>query len=150
MPNANASAQLRLVSVRLKEQGAGALKLELTRALKAAAKPLIPDVQTAARDQLPRGGGLNERVANQKVTVSVRTGATNAGVRLTTKDHDTKATNAGYVRHPVFGHMDRWKTQQIPDAAGWWSGTLAAKGPEVTPAIIAVLDEVTAAIQRGF
>lgn len=145
---ATASDELRLVAVRLKVAGAGGLRTELLRGLRTAAKPLIPKVQAAAKAKLPKGGGLNEQVASQKISVSIRTGAKSAGVRLTTTALDTKQTDAGYVRHPVFG---TWRpgmpAQQIPDAAGWWSGTLAAEGPSVTPALVAVIDSVNWAIQ---
>lgn len=144
---ATASDELRLVAVRLKVAGAGGLRTELLRGLKTAAKPLIPKVQAAAKAKLPKGGGLNEQVASQKISVSIRTGAKSAGVRLTTTALDTKQTDAGYVRHPTWGHRDRWVAQQIPDAAGWWSGTLAAEGPSVTPALVAVIDSVNWAIQ---
>lgn len=145
-----ASDQLRLISKQLKLQGAGALKLEMSRALKAAAQPLIPAVQAAARAQLPRAGGLNEQVAGQKVSVAVRTTGKSAGVRLTTTAPDTAQTDAGFVRHPVFGNRTIWQRQEIPDAAGWWSVTLGNQAPSVTPDLLAVLAEVSAAIQRGF
>lgn len=147
MPNAEASAQLREVALKLKSAGAGGLRLQLLRGLKAGAAPLIPAVKDAARAQLPKSGGLNEHVANQKVTVSVRTGATTAGVRLTTKDLDTRDTDSGMVRHPVFGHRDRWVDQSVPQATGWWSVTLAEKSPDVTPELIKVLAETAELIQ---
>ena len=149
MPNAEASAQLRLVAVKLKAAGAGGLRLQLMRGLKAGAAPLIPAVQSAARSQLPKGGGLNEQVADQKVTVSVRTGAATAGVRLTTTAPDTSQTDSGYVRHPTFGHRDRWVTQQIPDAVGWWSATLAAQGGAVSVELVKVIAEMTDLINAG-
>lgn len=147
MPNADASKKLSFVAGQLKAMGAGEIRLALMRGLKSGAAPLIPAVKAAALRQLPRGGGLNEQVAGQKVTVSVRTSAKSAGVRLTTTAPDTKQTDSGYVRKPVFGHRDRWVTQQIPEAAGWWSGTLAAKGPEVTPYLIAVIEAAGEQIQ---
>lgn len=143
------SAQLRALAVRLKAAGESGLRLELMRSMRAGAAPLIPIVQQAARDQLPKAGGLNEQVASQKVRVSVRTGARTAGVRLTTTAPDTKQTDAGFVRHPVFGHRDRWKTQQIPSAVGWWSVTLADSGSAVTPELLAVMERVSRAIMGG-
>lgn len=144
----NGSAQLRAIAVQLKVAGDRGLRLELMRGLRAGAAPLIPLVADAARRQLPKRGGLNEQVAAQKVKVSVRTGAATAGVRLTTTAPDTKQTDSGYVRHPVFGHKDRpWVVQQIPRAAGWWSDTLASAAPVVTPALIAQMRVVEARIQ---
>jgi len=143
------SAQLAALAVRLKVVGDKTLRRELLRGLKSGADPLVKKVADAARSQLPHGGGLNEQVAGQKVKVQVRTGARTAGVRLTTTAPDTSQTDAGFVRHPVFGNRKKWKTQQIPAAKGWWSQTLADGGSDVTPELLKVMEETTAAIQAG-
>jgi hypothetical protein len=145
----NGSAELAALAARLKATGSGGLRLQLLRGLKSGAAPLIPLVQQAARDQLPKSGGLNEQVASQKVSVSVRTGARTAGVRLTTTAPDTAQTDAGFVRHPTFGRRGKgsWRTQQIPAAVGWWSKTLAASAPKVAPEMNRVLAEVAAQLQ---
>ncbi len=141
------SAQLRELAVRLKAAGDGALRVELLRGLRTAAQPLVTEVQAAAMEKLPKRGGLNVQVASQKVTVSVRTGARTAGVRLVTRAPDTAWTDAGYVRHPVF-KSGKWVTQQIPNAAGWWSQTLNSKaGPEVGREMAVVMAEVAAKIR---
>jgi hypothetical protein len=146
------------------------LRRELMRGLKSGAAPLIPLVKEAAREKLPKGGGLNEQVASQKVRVAVRTGARTAGVRLVTTAPDTSQTNAGFVRHPVFersydmatgkrvgsgtsgshrprGKNARWVRQEIPAAAGWWSETLARAAPVVTPELRAVMTLIADRIQ---
>lgn len=143
----SASAQLRAVAVNLKAAGDSGNRLALMRALKVGAGPLIPKVQGAARAQLPKTGGLNEQVAGQKITVSVRTGARTAGVRLTTTAPDTSQTDSGLVRKPTWGHRDRWVTQQIPSAVGWWSQTLADEGPAITAVLVASIDAVAQQIQ---
>lgn len=143
------SAQLAALAVRLKVAGDKTLRVQLLRGLKSGAEPLVKAVAEAALAQLPHGGGLNEQVAGQKVKVQVRTGARTAGVRLTTSAPDTKWTDAGYVRHPVYGNRKKWVTQAIPAAKGWWSQTLADGGPEVTPELTAVMEEVSVAIQAG-
>lgn len=111
--------------------------------LRAAAKPLIAEVQQAARNQLPKGGGLNEHVAKQKVTVSIPLSPRTAAVRLRQPFFDAKQTDSGYVRHPVYGNRAVWTAQQIPQAAGWWSNTLRAAGPKVTAELIAIMRAVT-------
>jgi len=142
------SAQLAALAVRLKVAGDKTLRTELLRGLKSGADPLVKAVAEAARNQLPKRGGLNEQVAGQKVKVQVRTGARTAGVRLTTDAPDTKQTDSGFVRHPVFGHRDRkWPTQQIPAAKGWWSKTLANGAPDVQPELTAAMERVAAQIQ---
>lgn len=136
----DASARLRALGVELKVLADRDLKLEMTRGLKAGAAPLIPLVKQAAMTQLPKAGGLNKRVAGQKVSVSVTTSARNAGVRLRTTAPDTKETDSGFVRHPVFGvWREGVPSQEIPAAKGWWSDTLAKSAPAVTPALNVVL-----------
>ena len=180
------SAQLAALAARLKVAGEKGLKLELSRGLKAGASPLIRMAGEAARAKLPHGGGLNEQVAGQKVTVSVLMGARTASVRMTTTAPDTKQTDAGGVRHPVFarktvtktkdakgkttktnayfggsglgysgglGYGDgtkvKWVYQEIPNAKGWWSQTLAHGAPVVTPELTAVMERISAQIQGG-
>lgn len=144
---ANGSIELAALAARLKVAGAGGLRVQLLRGLKSGAAPLIGEVQAAARAQLPKSGGLNEQVAGQKVKVSVRTGARTAGVRLTTTAPDTAQTDAGFVRHPVFGNRSKFVTQSIPAAEGWWSKTLAARSPDVTVALLAAMEAVSVEIQ---
>ena len=97
------SAQLAALAVRLKAQGDATIRPKLLQGLKAGAAPCIAAVKAAAIDKLPHNGGLNEQVAGQKITVSVRTGARTAGIRMNTSAPDTKQTDEGGVRHPVFG-----------------------------------------------
>jgi hypothetical protein len=122
----------------------------VSRAIRSEAQPLVDAVKKAAADQLPHRGGLAARVAAERVTTSVRTGANTAGVRLIQRKHDAKATNSGYVRHPVFG---TWRpdtpTQEIPRATGWWSQTLQARSEAVTPKVVEAMNEAAAAIERG-
>jgi len=143
------SAQLAALAARLKVTGEKGLRTQLLRGLKSGADPLVKAVAEAARSQLPRGGGLNEQVAGQKVKVQVRTGARTAGVRLTTTAPDTAWTDSGFVRHPVFGNRKKWVTEQIPAAKGWWSQTLADGGSNVTPELLKVMEETATAIQAG-
>jgi hypothetical protein len=142
--------QLQQLGVRLKAAGARDIKLEMTRGLRAAAAPLVPLVKQAAVEQLPKGGGLNQQVAGQRVTVSVVAAGRNTGVRLKTTAPDTRQTDSGYVRHPVFGHKTdrKWVTQSIPAAVGWWTKTLENAAPTVRPAMEAVL-KVIAIKVRG-
>ena len=180
------SAQLAALAVRLKAQGDKTIRPKLLQGLKAAAKPCAEAVKAAATEKLPHGGGLNLQVAGQKVTVSVRTGARTAGIRMNTTAPDTKQTDAGGVRHPVFarknvtktkgangkttkssryvalhsggygadlGYGDsvkaKWKYQEIPNAKGWWSETLANSAPLVEPELKAVMESVANEIQGG-
>jgi hypothetical protein len=148
MPAANGSVQLAKIAAQLKATGQRDLRLQMMRGLREGAKPLIPAVREAATEQLPKAGGLNKQVAGQKITVSIRTGARTAGVRLTTTAPDTKQTDSGFVRHPTFGRRSKgqWRTQQIPAATGWWSKTLGDSAGKVTPELAKVMLEIAAAI----
>lgn len=143
----DASAQLRAIAVRLREAGDTGNLNALRKSIRTSAAPLVSAVKEAAVEKLPHGGGLNEQVASQRVGVSIRTGARTAGVRLTTTAPDTSQTDQGFVRHPVWGNRKRWVQQSIPEAAGWWSQTLADKSPAVTPLIVAELERVAAYVQ---
>jgi hypothetical protein len=146
----NDSAELAALGQRLKRAGGpGGLRPALIGGLRSAAAPLVPAVKDAARSQLPKSGGLNEQVAGQDVKVTVRLTGKAAGVRLTTTAPDTKQTDSGYVRHPVFGKKP-WVRQEIPAAKGWWSGTLARKGPAVTAELKAVQAAITVEIMARF
>lgn len=149
MPS-DASSQLRAIAVKLKAAGDGDIRLAMTRGLRSGAAPLIPLVKASAMAKLPRAGGLNAQVAGQRVTVSVRTSAATAGVRLTTTAPDTAMTDAGYVRHPLPRNRrgkGQWITQQIPAAKGWWSGTLAKSDAVVTAVLLKFLAALNDAIQ---
>lgn len=143
------SEQLAALGVRLKEAGIVGARRDMLRGIKSGAAPCVAAVKAAAEAKLPHGGGLNVQVAGQKVSVSVRTGARTAGVRMTTTAPDTSQTDSGYVRHPVFGNRKKWITQQIPAAKGWWSTTLKESVPMVQPFIEAAMKDTAERIQRG-
>lgn len=140
---ADASAELAALGRRLKAASNGAqLRRELLRGIRAGAQPLTHAVQDAAREKLPRAGGLNEQVAGQKVAVRVALTGRNTGVRLVTTAPDTAQTDAGFVRHPVYGRRTKWVRQEIPQAAGWWSQTLQDRSKDVTPEVVAAMERV--------
>lgn len=149
MPVSNASAQLHAIAARLKAEGEGGIKLEMTRGLRAGAQPLIPALHAAAEQKLPKSGGLNLQVAGQRIRVSVLTSARNAGVRLVTTAPDTAMTDQGFVRHPTFGRRGKgdWKRQNIPQAAGWWTKTLESGSPAITPVLLGVMRKIAARVQ---
>lgn len=149
MPGQVASEQLRMIGLRLREGGNGALFNPIRAEIVAHAEPLVVAAQEAAQRMLPHKGGLNEWVAGQHIRISVLTGAATAGVRLTGPSNIRSGgqTNQGYVRHPVFGDREDWKTEQIPEAAGWWSTTLAEDSAAITPQIVATINRVNEWIQ---
>jgi hypothetical protein len=126
-------------------------RLEAQREFRDIANEAVPLVRAAARNKLPRAGGLNEYVANQNITVT----SVLAGASMTVRvRHDThrsaKQTDSGYVRHPVFGV---WRpgipSQQVPNAAGWWTQTFENLGPMATERMLQFIREMSAAIEAS-
>ena len=121
----NGSAtELHVLSARLRATGQSGLKRNITVAVRTATVPARDAVRAELRATMPKEGGLNEWLAKASVTSTVLTGAKTAGVviRGTKRGHDLKAANTGIVRHPVYGHRDRWATTDVP--AGWWEKAL--------------------------
>jgi hypothetical protein len=127
------------------------LRLELLRAMRLAAKPMVEAAQESARANLPKAGGLNTYVAdgakiaarNRLATtrgVGVRIVATEGGVNLTRMDKGT-------VRHPVYGNRAAWVNQKIPD--GWFTKPLNERAPMVQAEITMAMDIIGRRIEMG-
>ncbi len=129
----------------LRNAGRTGLRKELTKGLRLAAKPLIAQTRAAAAAELPKRGGLGRSVAKAPQRVTVATGARTVGVRIVAKG-PVRGANAGTVRHPVFGHRDRFVFQQV--RGGWFDRTLTDAAPTVTPAILAAMDAVMETVVR--
>jgi hypothetical protein len=139
------------LSKALKAAGLTELRKELNKELRKAAKPLIPVTRAVARRVVPEAGGLAAAVVKARQRVQVRTGAQTAGVRITVSSNRSAArslNDTGTVRHPVHG-SDRWVTQQVPGAKGWFDETLNREAPDVAvPAIEAAIEAVAERIVR--
>ena len=134
--------QLRVVAQRLKAAGGGGgLRRDLLRGIKTAANPVLDDVRASASAELPKAGGLAERVAGSKFTVQVRTGAKTAGVRIRGQSGwNIGRMNRGILRHPVFGNRDVWVEQSI--TPGWFDHPIQARAEPIRLAVVAVIDDV--------
>jgi ribosomal protein L16/L10AE len=114
----------RLVAEALR-RAARDLPVEIQKAMRDTAGPLIEAARQRARATLPRHGGLNEVVAASRFqTRPVRRGG-EVGVRIQTADHDRRLDSQGRVRHPVYGR-DRWVTQRVQP--GWFTAAMTAAG----------------------
>jgi hypothetical protein len=165
MPNADGAAQLKALGVRLKALGAADLGLassdltdlgkgktlrsQLLAGIRAGAKPAIQATRDAAREKLPKKGGLNEYVATTQIISNTRVTGPRVGVRIGVKrgQHKAYGANKGKIRHPVFG-KDRWVEQDLPtNAVGWFDDTLKREAPKavvpITAAMQRVADEAT-------
>ena len=128
------------LSKALKAAGRTELRKGLNKGLREAAKPLIKDVKAAALRDLPKRGGLAKQVASSPIRAQVRTGTQTAGVRITGKGQGLRGTNRGKVRHPVFGHRDRFVEQDVKP--GWFDKTLQQGAPRVRPFLEQAMQDV--------
>lgn len=123
---ANDLAKLSKALKQLKDKD---LKRELTRGITAAVKPLKAAVRVHALAKLPKGGGLNARVAKTRLAHRTRTGR-NAGVRIEAKPsfqtlRDPLRADKGRIKHPVFGaaaSRSAWVLQDV--TPGWFTQPL--------------------------
>lgn len=143
------------VSKRLKAAGETELRKELHKAMRDAAKPLIPKIREAARADLPQAGGLNERIAKKPYRSQVRTGAKTAGVRITGTKVDPRI-NQGRVAHPVFGRKGKAKNggknvvvQQVPEAEGYFDETIREQAPEIRAELVDTMAEFLNRLAQG-
>lgn len=139
--------KLGVLAARLKETGNTELRKELFRGIQRAAKPLRAAAANAARENLPKRGGLNEWVASSKFTISIRSGR-NPAVRVkgNKQGHDLAAMDRGRLRHPLFGNRKLWFTQQI--RAGWFSEAMQRESPGVRREVVNVIDDMARELER--
>lgn len=146
-----ASQRLHDIATRLKAEGERGLRLEMNRTIRAIAQPLVDAVRAEAREKLPKSGGLAEVQAEQAIRIAIVTGSRSAGVRIRTKTRGSMQTDKGYVRHPVFGEWRKdMPSQEIPEATGWWSATLAARSAAITPLIVKAMNRIASRAARGY
>jgi hypothetical protein len=126
------------------------LKREFTKSLRAEALPLAREAHAALVRQAPNRGGLARQVAQDRPTVSVRTGAS-AAVRIQAgrRGGASRMLNTGAVRHPVFGRPDSWVTQQVPAAEGEWTDVLEQGEQDVQQALLRAMETVLERVARG-
>lgn len=126
------------LSKAMKAAGETELRKELHKAVRQATRPTLPKVRTAARDKLPRKGGLNKRVARKPLRAAVRTGAKTVGVRIEQRKTDPRLNATGRVAHPTFGRRPL-VVQQIPGAVGYFDKTIRNEAPQMRADIEGVL-----------
>lgn len=142
--------QLVRLAAAVRKAGDKELRKELLRGLRTATKPMISDLRDSARANLPHTGGLNEVVASSKMAARNKTSGAGAGVRVVatgTKVHDIKATNAGRLRHPVYGNRRNWVTQDIKP--GWWEEGAKGSASRVRANLLGVMDDIAHKITRS-
>lgn len=160
MVEATGPADLKYLGMRLKALGAAGfgapaadlgagktLRAQLLGAIRVASKPAVAAVKAAAREQLPKSGGLNEYVAKERITSATRLSGRSVGVRIRAQSStrnwgDGQAT----VRHPPFGHKNRkWTETKLPNP-GWFTETLQHQQPLAAAQILAAMKAVQAEV----
>ena len=136
---------------RLSAAGAGGLRKELLRGFQVELKPAIPLVRASARENLPHGGGLADRVAGASFGVRTRLTGDSVGVRIlgTGKAgaRGLRAMNEGRLRHPVWGNRSVWADQSVK--AGWFSDPLVARRPQYLSSVRRVMRDVAKKIGKS-
>ncbi|WP_433520143.1 HK97 gp10 family phage protein (plasmid) [Nonomuraea sp. CA-143628] len=119
------------------------LRKRLRPALKVAAEPIVADAKGRASwsTRIPRAISLSVRFSQRDPGVSIRV---RSKVAPHGRPYEGITGNAAF-RHPVFGHRDRWVSQEtrsylVPAAEAGMDGALAAT--------VEVVDQV--AREQGF
>lgn len=128
--------QLEQLGKRLREAGRTDLRRELTKGLRAAARPVAKEMKRQALALPAPGKAIRSRVA-KSVKIRVRTGGRDVFVRVVSTDTPLRPgpeakpmavhLDRGRWKHPVHGHRDRWVTQTVPP--GWFSRPAAGGAP---------------------
>lgn len=125
-----------------------ALRKELLKGIRGAAKPLNVAARSNALAVLPKRGGLNRLVARSRMSIQTKTARNSVGVRLkATNTHDIRSMDRGRLRHPVWGNRERWVNQAIKP--GWYTDPLKEGRPVVQPKIIEAMRHTAAQIEKG-
>ena len=134
----------------LKQVGDKELSRELYKALNRSTKPLKEAAKESADARLPRGGGLNRRVAKARMSTR-RRGGRNPGVRIVAKGRAAALLDTGRVNHPVFGDRGAWVNgQRVPEARDWFTQPMEEGAPEVRKELVRALDEIARKLARKY
>lgn len=148
-PELRGTEQLITLTRRLKEASDRGLQKEFRKGIANALKPLRTKLPISAREVLPHRGGLNQKVAKSKFTISRKASSREEGLRLIAKNaYSIAKMDEGEVRHPVIQRNPRtrriWVKQQI--TPGWATRVLEAELPEARAEIERAMERIIATI----
>lgn len=130
--------QFEALAARLR-RAEGELPREIIEALEGVAPDLEHAATVSAATNLPRRGGLAAVVAASGMSHQRRSD----GIRIVARGITQLAlTNAGLVRHPVYGRPGTWVRQEIPKARDWFDGPISRGGPKVRKALGNALEKI--------
>ena len=131
------AAQIRAVQQELRRLGDKRAFRYYYRGLNRATKPLRAAAQREALRTLPKRGGLAARVAQEKLRATNRSG----GVSIVgPNNRQLRLIDAGFVRHPVWGNREVWRTQ--PVMAGYFSRPMEDGAPVARKEVLVEMDKV--------
>lgn len=97
---------------RIRAAGDGGLRKELLASIRAEVKPTVEAIK-ANTSILPQRGGLAAKL-RKGIGVRTATGGQRVGVRIVQRHaYSVRQINRGRLRHPTWGHRDRWVTQSV-------------------------------------
>lgn len=124
------------------------------RGIRAATKPARKAIKRAAKDTLPKRGGLNLWVSRISVLAQVRLSGKRAGVKLKGGRNslggrsDIAAIDRGRVRAPSWGHRTRASWHTVSVTPGFFTKT-AADLPDWREDVDREVDKSLETLRRG-
>lgn len=124
------------------------------RGIRAATKPARKAIKRAAKETLPKRGGLNLWVSKISVLAQVRLSGRRAGVKLKGGRNslggrsDIAAIDRGRVRAPSWGHRTRASWHTVSVTPGFFTKT-AAELPDWREDVDREVDKSLETLRRG-
>jgi hypothetical protein len=147
------------VSKRLKTAEKG-VRAEFHKAIREAAKPLLPAVRAEAAARFPKRGGLNRHMAKgSRYRVAQKTGQATAGVSIRANRTDPRVDEQGRIAHPIPARngapvLDAkgrrvMVVQYFPQVVGFFSQTIEGHADSIRDDMIDRLQKWTAGYFSG-
>lgn len=141
------------VSKHLKSAEKG-VRSQFHKAIREAAKPLLPAVRKEAAARFPKRGGLNRHMAKgSRYRVTQKTGQATAGVSIRANRTDPRVDEQGRIAHPVPQHGGEpvrdakgrrvMVVQHFPQAVGFFSQTIEGHAGDIRADMIHRLEKWT-------
>ena len=132
------SEDLARLAKALKEAGRNDLRKELLKGVRESGASTVLEIRDSALRNLPRRGGLAEKVAAEKASLRATYGGSAARVSIRRKRG--RGLNAGRLRHPVYGNRENWVQQKVD--ANWFDDPIRDAAPDIRRRLQAVLDRI--------
>lgn len=125
---------------------AGDVQERVRDAAEAKVRDLLPQrLSAAARDRLPRAGGLAEEVARTRWSIDAA--ADRIRIESDGSPYDLLAINAGQISHPVYGRSDTaWVSQDL--RPGWFTDTADQAEGAITEAAEDAIADLARDVER--